>query len=115
MSKEAITIDPLVRAKKRVETLKGFYKHLTTYFIVNAFLLLLAKKVTFVLLSKEALGNPGFLQWLDWNIFGTPIIWGIALLIHAAYVFIPSPLKKWEEKQIKRYIAKDREETEKFN
>ena len=115
MSKEHIAMDSLTRAKKRVETLKGFYKHLSVYIVVNIFLLLMAKKFTFILLSREALGDPGFLQWLDWNIFGTPIIWGLALLIHAAYVFIPSPLKKWEENQIKRYMAKDKEETEKFN
>ena len=102
------------KAKKRVETLKGFYKHLTVYIVVNSFLLLAAKRVTFIFLSKEALGNPEFLKWVDWNLYGTPIIWGIALLIHATYVFIPSPFKKWEERQIQNYIRKDKEETEKF-
>ncbi|WP_394971226.1 2TM domain-containing protein [uncultured Croceitalea sp.] len=114
MSKDSVIKDQLAKAKKRVETLKNFYKHLTVYVVVNGFLLLVAKRVTFIFLSKEALGNPGFLEWIDWNVYGTPIIWGLALLLHAAYVFISSPFKKWEERQIQSYIRKDREETEKF-
>ncbi|GMN09277.1 hypothetical protein MTsPCn9_02670 [Croceitalea sp. MTPC9] len=104
----------LARAQKRVEVLKNFYKHLTTYILINSFLLLFAKSFTIVLLSKQALGNPEFLEWVNWNFYGTPIIWGIALLIHAVYVFLPSPFKKWEEKQIKKYLEKDKEETEKY-
>jgi len=57
-------LSPLERAQKRVDELKRFYKHLTTYIIVNGILLLLAGKMTFILLSKEALGNPGFLEWM---------------------------------------------------
>jgi hypothetical protein len=114
MSEDSVIKNQLVKAKKRVKVLKNFYKHLTVYIVVNSFLLLVAKRVTFIFLSKEALGNPGFLEWIDWNLYGTPIIWGIALLIHAAYVFISSPFKKWEERQIQSFIRKDREEAEKF-
>lgn len=114
MKKESTVKEQFVKAKKRVETLKTFYKHLTVFIVVNSFLLLVAKRITFIFLSKEALGNPGFLEWIDWNLYGTPIIWGIALLIHATYVFIPSPFKKWEERQIQNYIKRDIAETEKF-
>lgn len=114
MSEDSEILNQLAKAKKRVVVLKKFYKHLTVYIIVNSFLLLVAKRVTFIFLSKEALGNPEFLEWIDWNLYGTPIIWGIALLLHAAYVFISSPFKKWEERQIQSFIRKDREETEKF-
>jgi len=51
--------------------------------------LLLSKgKVHFLLLSEGALGNPDFLNWLDWNVYGTPIIWGIGLTFHAISVFV---------------------------
>ena len=55
------------------------------------------------------MGNPGFLRWLDWNIFGTPIIWGIFILLHAARVFEWSPFfnKKWEQRQIEKYMSNE--------
>lgn len=114
MKKSENILNPLERAQKRVNQLKRFYKHLITYIIVNGILLLLAGKITFILLSKEALGNPEFLEWINWNLYGTPIIWGVALLIHAAYVFMASPFKKWEEKKIKTYMDKDRGKTDKY-
>ncbi|MFD2586998.1 2TM domain-containing protein [Croceitalea marina] len=107
-------ISPLIRAKERVRKLKSFYKHLTAYILVSAMLLILSGRVTFVLLSKEALGNPEFLEWINWNLFGTPIIWGVVVLIHAAYVFMNSPFKRWEERQIQKFIKKDKEKTERY-
>lgn len=95
------------RAKRRVKVLKGFYKHLMVYIIVNIVLLVFSYRITFILLSKEALGNPEFLKWINWNIWGTPIIWGIALIIHALAVFLKSPFKNWEEKQIQKYLDKE--------
>lgn len=97
------------RARKRVEAIKGFYSHLSAYIIVNIFLLLARGKVHFMLLSEGALGNPKFLEWLDWNIYGTPIVWGIALLIHGLIVFAKNPFlgKEWEERQLRKYLDKD--------
>ena len=114
MKKESIRKDQFAKAKIRVETLKTFYKHLAVYIVVSSFLLLAAKRVTFIFLSKKVLDNPEFLEWIDWNLYGTPIVWGIVLLIHAAYVFTSNPFKKWEEKQIEKYIKKDKEETDKY-
>lgn len=102
------------RAQKRVEELKGFYQHLTAYILVNTFLLLFSERITFIVLSEEALGNPEFLEWLNWNVWGTPIIWGLALLIHAASVFMKSPFKKWEQRQIRKIMEEDREGLNKF-
>ncbi len=115
MTKEKqLKVSSLIKAKERVRKLKSFYKHLTAYILVSAMLLILSGRVTFILLSKEALGNPEFLEWINWNLFGTPIIWGIVVLVHAAFVFINSPFKRWEEKQIKKFIKKDKEETERY-
>lgn len=101
-------VPKLTRAKSRVKALKGFYQHLTVYIIVNAVLLLFSGSVRFVLLSSEALGNPEFLEWINWNVLGTPIIWGIALGIHAISVFCRTPFKKWEERQIQKILNEDK-------
>jgi len=97
------------RARKRVDDIKRFYGHLTAYIVVNAVLLLARGKFHVTLLSKGALGDPGFLDWLDWNVYGTPIVWGIGLAIHALSVFVKNPFlgKAWEERQIAKYINKD--------
>lgn len=97
------------RAQKKVAEIRGFYNHLVVYIIVNAALLLFREKFVFTLISKEALGNPEFLDWLNWNIFGTPIIWGIALGIHAFKVFSNRSIfgKEWEERQIRKYLEED--------
>jgi hypothetical protein len=107
MDQQELINSKLLRAQQRVKQLKGFYQHLTAYIIVNALLLLFSGKITFILFSKEALGNPEFLEWLNWNIWGTPIIWGIAVVIHAVSVFMKTPFKKWEEQQIQKILDRE--------
>ena len=97
----------LQRAQKRVQDLKGFYQHVLIYIIVNTLLFIFSERVTFILLSKKALGDPEFLEWVNWNVWGTPIIWSFALLIHAITVFLKNPFKKWEEQQIQKMLDKD--------
>ncbi len=48
--------------------------------------------------------------------FSTAIFWGIGLGFHAAKVFSFSTFfsKNWEERQIQKYIEKDKKEAEKF-
>lgn len=108
-SKNKKPLSSYERARKRVDEIKGFYSHLTAYIIVNSVLLLARGKIHFLILSEGALGNPDFINWIDWNVFGTPIIWGVGLLIHGLWVFAKNPFfgKAWEEKQIKKFIEKD--------
>jgi hypothetical protein len=108
-SKNTKPLSSYERARKRVDEIKGFYGHLTAYIAVNAVLLLARGKIHFMLLSKGALGDPEFLNWIDWNIYGTPIIWGVGLLTHGLYVFKMNPFfgKNWEERQIEKYMNKD--------
>lgn len=100
----------LKKAKKRVEDLKNFYMHLMSYIIVNG---CITVAIVVGLMSNgktllEALSNFGTISvWL---------FWGIGLLFHALYVF-GNPLlftKKWEEKQIQKFMEKDREEYQNF-
>ena len=90
-----------LRAKKKVETLKGFYGHLTAYILVNAFLILL-----------QAGMFKGRLSFGDWEIYATAVFWGIGLLAHALYVFVyfffrNNRIKKWEERKIQEILDKD--------
>jgi len=96
-------LDKYTRAKKRVEELKGFYIHAVVYTIVNAFIL--------VNIYLHSSGN-------FWKIehFSTLFFWGIGLFFHASKVFGFNPLfnKKWEQRQIEKYIAQDKEDKTKF-
>lgn len=98
------------RAQRRVAAIKGFYNHLTVYLIVNAALLIFKDTLTVNLLSKRALGNPEFLEWIDWNVYGTPIIWGLILAVHAVKIFGGYSIfgRKWEERQMKRFMDEER-------
>ncbi len=100
------------RAQKKVASIKGFYNHLAAYIIVNTLLFVLRGKFIFVLIGSEAMGNPEFLNWLDWNFFGTPILWGIGLAFHGLKVFSYNPFfgKEWEERQIDKILREDKKE-----
>jgi hypothetical protein len=96
----------LERAKKRVVEIKGFYIHLAVYIVVNSFI------IVNVYIRTMAEGE---VFW-KFSTFFTLIFWGIGLAFHGANVFHFNPLfgKKWEERQIKKYIEKDKQEAEKF-
>ncbi|MDX1414694.1 MAG: 2TM domain-containing protein [Candidatus Promineifilaceae bacterium] len=78
------------RAKERVETLRGFYIHLTVYVIVNLFLFLLN-----IFVSPDTL-------WFYWPLLG----WGIAIVLHAVSVFGSGRMSSanWEEKKIREIM-----------
>ncbi len=94
--------EKLKRAKKRVEELKGFYIHFSIYIVINAFILV-----------NIYLNTDYFWQW---HHFFTLIGWGIGVGFHGAKVFGFNPMfgKKWEERQIQKYIDKDKEEMKKY-
>ncbi len=70
------TLSPYERAQKRVDAIKGFYGHLVVYIVVCTVLLLARKKIHVVLLSSAVFGEADFLNYVDWNVYGTPILWG---------------------------------------
>lgn len=94
------TEEAYLRAKKRLEKIKGFYGHLASYVIVNLFLLVLIG--TGKVRSGESL-------W-DFGMFATPLFWGIGLAFHALGVFGPNLIfgKNWEERKIKEYLDKEK-------
>ncbi|WP_378184033.1 2TM domain-containing protein [Aquimarina sp. SS2-1] len=88
-----------IRAKKRVQEEKGFYSHLTAYVIVNIFLLFINSNFI----------DEGFNNWLEWNLYLTPLLWGIGLFFHWVKVFNPNIIfsKQWEERKIKEIMDND--------
>lgn len=94
--------EKLKRAKKRIEDIKGFYIHFSIYIIINTFILI-----------NIYLNTDDFWQWPH---FVTLAGWGIGVLFHASKTFGFNPLfgKNWEERQIQKYIEKDKKEMDKF-
>ena len=90
------------RAKKRVDEIKGFYIHFTVYLLVNAFILI-----------NIARNTDDFWEWYH---FVTAFFWGIGVFFHWLNVFGKFSLfgKSWEERQIKKYMDKDRDNSQKF-
>lgn len=95
------------RAKKKVDDIKSFHRHLTAYIVVNIFVLLIKLNIG-NWVAMEELGL-NFSKWLDWNIILTPLLWGIGLAAHAVYVYRYKFkfIKAWEEKKIRELMDKE--------
>ena len=100
------------RAQERVLQLKNFYNHVVVYVVVNILLLFFRNNFRFTLISKETIGNPDFLSWIDWNVFGTAIVWGLFLIFHAVKVFGGLRVfgEEWEERQVQKFMKEDNQE-----
>ncbi|MFS4456698.1 2TM domain-containing protein [Maribacter sp. 2304DJ31-5] len=100
----------LRRAKKRLQELKGFYWHLASYIGVNTF-------ISINKIIRDLSDGESFVaSFWDFGTFAVWLFWGIGLFFHSIKVFSINPVfsKEWEERQIKKYIEKDKREAEKF-
>lgn len=86
-----------LRAKKKVESIMGFYWHLAVYVIINLFLI--------ILIGVNS--DEGFTSF---GTYATATFWGIGLLFHFLGVFGPNFIfgKDWENKKIEEYMEKER-------
>ena len=86
-----------LRAKKKVDSLIGFYWHLAVYIVVNIFLILLIG-------FNSDQGFSGF------GPYSTALFWGIGLFFHFIGVFGPDFFfgKDWEKRKLKEYMDKER-------
>ncbi|WP_339665434.1 2TM domain-containing protein [Maribacter arcticus] len=102
--------DKLARAQKQVKELKGFYIHLLVYILVNAFI------CTVTTMARMSSGESFSEAFFNLGTLSTPFFWGIGLAFHAAKVFNYSPFfsKDWEERQIKKFVEKEKEEADKY-
>lgn len=85
------------KAAKRVEELKGFYGNLTSYCVFIPLLFFINWQT-----------SPNY-WWAFWPMFG----WGIGVSIHALKTFGIG--KDWEEKQIRKYMQQEKNNTQKWN
>ena len=83
----------LLRARRRVAALKGFYIHFFVFLLVMAILLAI----------NVLAGGP----WLSLIVLA---IWGIALLVHWLVLRggNSNALANWEKRKLKQFIAEDR-------
>lgn len=90
----------LQRARKRVKSISGFYKHLAVYILVNLFLI--ATKY-FNLDAGE--------EFLTFRTFSIAFFWGIGLAFHALSVFGTNVFlgNDWEEKKIREFMERDKQ------
>lgn len=107
---ETTTTDKKKRAKRRVAELKGFYMHLLVYTMINACICI------FIISVSIAEGKSFSESFWNFGTFATPIFWGIGLFFHAMKVFSFNPFfdKDWEERQIQKYMEKDKRDIEKY-
>ena len=95
MNRNTLDEQKYIKAKNRVQKVKGFYTHLTIYCIVIPI-------IVFANLKFE----PHF-HWFWFSLIG----WGIGLFTHWLNVFGFSKIglgKEWEDKKIKELMKNDR-------
>jgi len=92
-------------AKKRVAEIKGFFRHLQIFIIVNGLLFVLQKGWLSPLLPDGFPEEGYYFQWVSVNI----LIWGTILVVHGLTLYRHkfTFLKKWENRQIKKYMDKE--------
>ena len=92
--------DKYYLAKKKVESIKGFYGNLTSYIGVNA-----------ILIFINLYTSPEYL-WFFWLL----IWWGVGVVFHGLKVFEVFPVlgKEWEEKKIQEFMYKEKESGDKW-
>lgn len=99
-------------AKKRIKELKGYYSHITIFVVVNGILLLLKTGVLTSLLPEAFPKESYYYDWINANI----LIWGLILVVHTLILFRHkfTFFKKWEERQIQKYMDEDSGKIDKY-
>ena len=100
-----------LKAKKRVQDIKGFYSHLTVYIVINIFI---SGIIIYGLTYDE---NRGFFGAVThFGVYSTWLFWGIGLFFHWFGVFGFKNFlgKSWEEKKIKQLMDEEEERGNKF-
>ncbi|GHC53258.1 2TM domain-containing protein [Ulvibacter litoralis] len=91
-----------LRAKKKVEALKGLYGHITVYVILNTIMILINANVF----------NSSPIDFSGFGMYFTAIMWGIGLFFHMVYVLIiynfnSNFIRNWEDKKIEEFLNKN--------
>lgn len=113
MSTGATITQDLVAAQKRVARIKDFYQHLKLFSITTIMLFIIKADIFKWFLNSAAI-EPGYKEWIAWNMLSIPIIWSVILLIHGLVVFRikiinwkrlkPKALRDWEQTKINQIL-----------
>ncbi len=97
------------RAETRVKRIKGFYRHLAVYLVVNSMIVILGFGGLNAISGSSTELDSDFTVWIVWNIVGTPLLWGIGLVIHWFCVFGPGWrfVRNWEKRQLQRFLQEE--------
>ena len=92
-----------LRAKKKVDSLRGFYRHLLVYLLINLFF---SGRIFYEHLEENLRLEDIF---SDGNVYSLWIIWGFILVIHGFNVFSSINIfgYKWEQRKIKQYMNEE--------
>lgn len=90
----------LDRARKKVESIKGFYKHLAVYLIVN---------LTFLIIN--ALNMEAGENFFTLGNFSMALFWGMGVAAHAFGVFGTNIFlgNNWEERKIRELMEREKQ------
>jgi uncharacterized integral membrane protein len=96
-----IELEKYNRAKKRVESIRGFYSHLLVFVVINVMILVVTAQ------------NKTVESFFTFSTFFTAFSWGVGLLAHALGVFGYNIFlgKDWEERKMKELIEKYKRES----
>ena len=100
MEKQITQEQQYILARKRVEKISKFYKHLATYVIVNIFL-------TAIFITGDMNDGETFKEAvLDYNNYKIWMFWGIGIAFQAINTFGVRLFisKDWEERKIQKYM-----------
>lgn len=89
-----------IRARKRLDELKKYYRHLIAYIVVN--IGISAIKVNDIMDRGDTFSE----AFQDFDVYAVWLFWGIGLAFHTFKVFGAKLFldKNWEEKKIQEYM-----------
>ena len=89
-----------IRAKKRVEELKGYYKHLAMYLIINTVI------SAFRIYDNMGDGDTFYEALASYNTYLVWFFWGIGMFFHTLNTFGWNTFlgSKWQEKKVNEYM-----------
>lgn len=87
------------RARKKVQAVSGFYKHLAAYILVNLFLL-----------TRNYLQLEDNKEFFTFSNFSLSIFWGFGLAVHAISTCGPGVFMghDWEERKIREIMEREK-------
>ena len=93
------------RAKSRVDSIRGFYIHLTSYVVINTIVTVL--KINRNLNNGETFNEAFF----DFATFALWMFWGIGVVFHALGVFSKSSkrIRDWEQRKLNQFIEEEKQ------